>query len=267
MVLAPLRYPGGKAQYIPIIEHYANLCPHKHYIEPFAGGAAVALHFAINRFTPVVINDKDPVIYAFWCSVLNDTDAFIERILNTPVTIKNWHLCKEILSDARNQSRFNLGFAMFFLNRCNFSGCINANPIGGLHQTGKWRLDARFNKVELIRRIRLIAKNKSRIKITCDNAITLVKKTNRYDFLYLDPPYYTQGKKLYNDYLNDDGHDRLAKALKKTSANWLMSYDKNQYVESLYQDKLVREEFVRYSFIKKIKAKELLITSCPPPIG
>ncbi len=263
MPLSPLRYPGGKARLIPLVERYANTCQHDRYIEPFAGGASVALHFAIRRATPVIINDKDPRLYAFWKSILSDTDVFIQRIRRTPVNMKQWYRCKEIMADVGNGSHLELGFATFFLNRCNFSGCLTANPIGGIHQRGQWRMDARFNKADMISRIQTIARYKKRIQITNLDALELMQSEARqYDFIYLDPPYYGPGKYLYKNYLAPDGHERLAAVLNDTSASWLMSYDRSPVIESLYRDQIVSMDVpVNYSFIKKMKQREMLMFS------
>ena len=53
------------------------------YIEPFSGGAAIALALAIDGYMErIVINDYDRSIYAFWHSILYHTDTFIDKIRN-----------------------------------------------------------------------------------------------------------------------------------------------------------------------------------------
>lgn len=51
------------------------------------------------------------------------------------------------------------------MNRTNRSGIINAGVIGGIEQSGLWKLDTRFNREDLIFRIKKIAENKSRIHL------------------------------------------------------------------------------------------------------
>ena len=61
-------------------------------------------------------------------------------------------------------------FSAFYLNRCNRSGIImNGGPIGGVKQTGKWKLDARFNKAELRRRCEKVAEYRERIHVSGDD--------------------------------------------------------------------------------------------------
>ena len=76
MFYSPLRYPGGKNKLSKFI---SKICIDNningHYVEPYAGGASVALHLLIeNRIKKITINDYDRSIYAFWHSVLWDTN-------------------------------------------------------------------------------------------------------------------------------------------------------------------------------------------------
>jgi DNA adenine methylase len=42
-------------------------------------------------------------------------------------------------------SGFELGLAFLFFNRTNYSGIINAGPIGGKRQLSKYKMQCRFN--------------------------------------------------------------------------------------------------------------------------
>lgn len=262
MLLTPLRYPDGKAHYIPLVDQFSDsIKTYDRYIEPFAGGAAIALHFAIHRNTHVVINDKDPAIYSFWKCVVDTPNDFIHRVQTTEIKLEQWYKCKETMQKSNGNNFLDLGFAAFFLNRCNFSGSLKSNPIGGIKQAGKWRMHARFNKEDLVNRVRRIARHKRNIKVSNLDAVDLIKTTTKSDIIYLDPPYYKQGQKLYNDYLTEGGHERLADSLRENQARWLMSYDNCDYIKQLYTNLRVQSRAVRYSFLKKRKDAELLISS------
>ena len=74
---SPLRYPGGKSKIYNYIQHLISINNCKTYIEPYAGGAGVALSLIINGdVEKIMINDYDKSIYAFWYSVLNYTDDY-----------------------------------------------------------------------------------------------------------------------------------------------------------------------------------------------
>ena len=178
MFYSPLRYPGGKrklAKFIADICHENNVMDH--YVEPYAGGASVALYLLFNGYAKrVTINDLDKSIHAFWHTVLNHNDKLCDKIEKTPVTIENWKFVKKVQQNKDTASLFELGFSTFFLNRANYSGIINGGVLGGVNQDGKDLIDCRFNKKALIRRIVEIEKKKSQIDLYNMDAIELIKK-------------------------------------------------------------------------------------------
>ncbi len=48
-----------------------------------------------------------------------------------------------------------VGFSTFFLNRTNVSGVIKGGIIGGQEQQGEYKIDARYNGQNLIRKLSL----------------------------------------------------------------------------------------------------------------
>ena len=166
MFYSPLRYPGGKGKLTPFIEMLIEAYGHKGgtYIEPFAGGAGVAIELLERDIVSrIVINDLDKGIYSFWRAILNETDRFIDAIIQAPLDMTEWHKQHEICLAQNQKYSFELGFATFYMNRTNRSGIIKGGVIGGQDQAGIWKLDARFNKKELIDRIQKIAARKKDI--------------------------------------------------------------------------------------------------------
>ncbi|MBQ4796667.1 DNA adenine methylase, partial [Pectobacterium versatile] len=56
----PLRYPGGKGKLSYYIKSLleANLITDGYYVEPYAGGAAIALDLVVNEYVRnIIIND------------------------------------------------------------------------------------------------------------------------------------------------------------------------------------------------------------------
>lgn len=152
----------------------------------------------------IIINDKDRSIYAFWHSVLNRTELLCEMIEKTEVTINEWRKQKDIQARKKNADLLELGFSTFFLNRTNRSGIINGGMIGGVSQNGNYLIDCRFNKSELIDRIRRIASRKKDIHLYRKDALKLIDVIqNKYQdisaniIFYFDPPYYYKQNSLY----------------------------------------------------------------------
>lgn len=270
---SPLRYPGGKACLTPFITSLAqqNGVNGGTYIELYAGGAGAALNLLYNGvFNRIHINDYDYSIYSFWHSILNETDAFIQLIEKTPVTLEEWHRQKAVFEQGRNYEPLILGFATFYLNRTNRSGIIfKAGPIGGYNQQGNYLIDVRFNKKGLIERIKKVASFAAQIYLTNTDATEIIKDINQIhgnlnnSFLYLDPPYYYKGKHLYLNNYGHEGHQSLAIEMAQVNPNlkWLISYDNAQEIIALYPQKRLATFDLNYTLQEKRFGSELLIFS------
>ena len=237
---SPLRYPGGKtrlASFIGSMIKENNLLGID-YVEPYAGGAGVALSMLFEEYaSSITINDIDRSIYAFWHSVVHSNDRLCESIENIEVNIPNWIKARQTQSNKRNKNLFDLGFSTFFLNRTNVSGIIKGGVIGGIKQKGAYKIDARFNKKELIERIQKIDRFRDRINVFNKDGLELLKKINKRSFIYLDPPYVNKAKGLYINSYTEKDHLALAKLLQRkiTKENyWITSYDKTQFILNSY---------------------------------
>lgn len=263
---SPLRYPGGKACLSDYIKKLINVNEIENciYLEPFAGGAGAALNLLFQEHVDsIIINDFDPAIYAFWFSVLNETEKFIDRLSGISVSINEWRKQKEIFYN-NSSTLFEKGFSTFYLNRTNRSGILLGGPIGGLEQKGKWKIDARFNKEKLIKKIYEIGLYKNRIKLLNKDGIQLLKKYkyNNNLFIYLDPPYVNKASTLYLNHYSLEDHKNLADYLNSNiKLKWLLSYDNVEIIRKLYSKKKQKEFNLNYHANKCRKAQELLIFS------
>jgi DNA adenine methylase len=266
---SPLRYPGGKGKlshYIQLLIDY-NLLADGHYVEPYAGGASVALSLLFNEYASEIhINDFDFRIYSFWHSVLNNTDELCEQIQNTEVTVENWYTQKEIQNNPSKYNLLQIGFSTFFLNRTNRSGILKAGIIGGVEQNGKWKLDARFNKEDLIQRIKKISRYKERIRLYNEDAVKLTMKLNKSlpkkTLFYFDPPYYNKGKDLYINFYEHKDHQQIAETISQLKDRyWIVSYDDNENIRVLYTSFLQRTYQLNYHAANASKGTEIIIYS------
>ena len=266
MYHTPLRYPGGKAKFAPKIKSIIeNNDLHGHYVEPYAGGAGVALDLLFNGVcTDIHINDLDLAIYHFWKSITEETEDFIRLVSKTDVTIEEWHKQKEILKQD-DISPIERGFAAFFLNRTNRSGILKGGVIGGLQQSGNYKLDCRFNKEALIKRIQKIGSMNNKIHVyNQDTEKWLLEIDNLIpsnSLIYLDPPYYEKGQGLYRNFYNHQDHKSIKEKLIKVKTPWVVSYDNNQNIRDIYQQYRQEEYILNYSASQKMKATEVIIYS------
>ena len=267
MNISPLRYPGGKKKLTNFLASILSLnsIDKGVYLEPFAGGAGAALHLLLlGHVRNIIINDADYNIFCLWQAIVNNPETFKRRIKTVKVSLSTWQRQKLILENPQRHDPFEIGFATFFLNRCNRSGILNAGPIGGKQQKGVWEIDARFNKDELISRIEKISYFRDCIKVYNLDAIDFLKiffKTKNCLF-YLDPPYYVGGKRLYLNYYNREDHVNLAKYLQKELiAPWVLSYDNVPEIVKLYQQKKGIAYDLRYSVNTFKTGKEIMFFS------
>lgn len=269
MFNSPLRYPGGKNKLAAFI---AKICSDNgidgHYVEPYAGGASVALFLLLEGFVrKITINDKDRSIYAFWYSVLNYTNDLCQLVKETPITIEEWRRQKNIQKNKETVDLLELGFSTLFLNRVNRSGIINAGPIGGIEQSGDYKLDCRFNKEEINRRIKKIACHKSDINLFNIDALQLIElivreKLDDNVIFYFDPPYYHKADSLYLNFYNYKNHKEVSeRILDIQGISWIVSYDNVHEIRKLYGTSLKKEYSFKHTAYEQREGKEILYFS------
>lgn len=265
-IASPLRYPGGKATLSDLLRQVRKLnhVAHLSVAEPFAGGAGAALSLLFQEETPeIFINDGDPAIHDFWWSLINRPDDFIRTLDSVRVNMSEWKRQRETYRSSRRMSRLRRGFAAFYLNRCNRSGIIiDGGPIGGLRQSGIWKLGARFNKDELRRRCEKIAEFRDRIHVSSKDGIDFIAQIDaRSTFLFVDPPYYAKGQTLYLNTLDHSYHQRLAEQLKSMpGAAWVLTYDDCVEIRGMYNGWAnIRPFGLQYAAAKRRTGREILI--------
>ena len=269
MFYSPLRYPGGKGKLEPFMEFMVRKLNRVGgtYIEPFAGGAGIAIGLLENGLVnDVVINDLDKGIYSFWRAVLTETDRFIENIEQVPLSIEEWEKQRNICFEENTRYSFELGFATFYMNRTNRSGIIKGGVIGGKEQQGLWKLDARFNKETLIKRIETISKNKEHIHLYNKDIESFIRnyvpKYAENALVYFDPPYFNKGKQLYLNFFDYEDHVRIERKIRENiDCDWIITYDDTPEIATIYDGYNLRRYDLNYSVSKKRKASEIIIFS------
>lgn len=267
---SPLRYPGGKGRLAGFVQRIfeANGLVDGHYVEPYAGGAAVAISLlSLEYASHVCINDISKAVYLFWKALLVDTDALCKKISDKKVTVEEWKRQRHIQRHLRDYSRVEVAFSTFFLNRTNRSGIIDGGGmIGGCAQKGTWKLDARYNKKELIRRIETIAAYSNRIRVFNKDAedfldeIVPTLPTN--SLIFLDPPYFEQGHRLYENHYSPKDHARVARRVtQKLPRKWMISYDNHPQIRREYRGCKQLIYSLPYSAARRYEGAEVMFFS------
>lgn len=266
---SPLRYPGGKAPLSGFFEdaiHALGLIKPT-YVEPYAGGAGAGLDLLYRGIVGrVVINDLDYSVFSLWDSMVRRNGDFLDRFDSVPLTIEEWLRQREIYRrrDEPGVDRLDLGFATFYLNRTNRSGVLRGGVIGGLKQEGKYKLDARFNKETLRKRIEVVGGYRSKISVSHQDGVRRLRDwlPKENVFAYVDPPYYEKGSALYLNSFNDDQHRDLASLLNVLAdANWVLTYDRADFIRALYRERTSLDFNLHYSAHRREVASEFMVLS------
>jgi DNA adenine methylase len=204
--LSPLRYPGAKSALIPVISDLVSggsrvLGHPALFVEPFAGGASTGLRLIVEKVVDrILLADADSMVARFWQVAASETEWLIDRMWAEPVTLERWDYWRR-WTPKRIDDR-ETAVKCLFLNRTTFSGILHgrAGPIGGRRQSSAYKLDCRFNKEGLEKRLRLIGglySSRRIVDVWCkDWRQTLADVAEWYPHLlpnrviaYLDPPY------------------------------------------------------------------------------
>lgn len=269
MNYSPLRYPGGKSRLALFIALLIEKSKIKNpiYVEPFAGGAGVALNLLLDsKVNEIVINDYDKAIYSVWRAILNETDSFVQLIETTPLTVEEWRKQKKVYTENCNKYSLELGFAAFYLNRTNRSGILsNAGPIGGYEQKGNYLIDARFNREELKKRVLAIAQKKLSIHLYNKDIRSFIKKFfpiyQERAFVYFDPPYFNKGEALYKNFFSADDHQEIHDLISDIDCPWIVTYDDVQEIRDMYAQCSCRRYDLVYSVANNGTNSELMFLS------
>ena len=261
---SPLRYPGAKTGIGKLINQTVEAAATRLgraslFVEPFAGGAATALRLAgLGTADRVLLADADPLVATFWTVAAEQTSWLVDRMWDEPITLDRWDYWRRWRA-TRSGDR-ELAVKCLFLNRTTFSGILHgrAGPIGGRAQASEYRLDCRFNREQLQKRLEYVGdlyRTNRLLDVWCkDWEATLADVAEWYPQLlpdrvvaYLDPPYFEKSAKLYGLSFDPAGgyaprpgsalhsrwqhgreHLRLAEYLRrKARYRWILSYDYN----------------------------------------
>ncbi len=276
--MSPFRYPGSKQALAPYVRSFleANNIQAPHFYEPFAGGASLSLELlASNHIETTTLIERDPLVYSFWKCVRRHPAKLCDRLWKLNISINTWNKFQKYRAPGAD-SKFDLldlAVAGIFFNRVNFSGVIGAKPIGGMSQSSDYAINCRWNTESLVDKICTIAKYGSRIRVCQGDAFSFLRRSKQRiakqtkkgkALIYIDPPYYVQGWKLYRYFFEDQDHARLADYLDKLDTPWLCSYDDHPRIHELFAgpERKIVPINLQYTVRRNRRVNELLISNC-----
>lgn len=279
-IVSPLRYPGSKRRLASYIAHtleLSNLDPRALFVEPFAGGASVALQLLNDELAEEIgLADRDPLVASFWKAVFWDTEWLCERVGKMAVTLPRWKYFKHHVPTTDRER----ALACLFLNRTSFSGILapGAGPIGGHSRSSNYAIDCRFPRETLIRRIRQAGALRDRVAFVWNStwAQTLARMKlmeqagtlpRRGTFIYFDPPFFEKADGLYTYYFDTEEHRRFRDSVLKLDRPWLISYDDAPMAHTLYGARAkhvkVEQLYTPSGWTGQNAQREVIITNVP----
>lgn len=278
--VSPLRYPGGKARIAPVLEAVWGQAPPEAevWIEPFAGGAGVALALLESgAASEAWLVEANPAVAALWEWLLSDPDGAARRVELWEPTLDGFYAARDEVSRALegdSEVRDDLAWSAFVVNRCSFSGIVDGRvgPLGGRSQTGRYRVSSRWNGPALAERIRRVGSLSGRVRLVAGDALTLLEDLpdsglDGEAFVFADPPYVKAGPALYPWSFREEDHARLASALRAISSPWVATYDDDPVVRRLYDGCRIERVAMPHTAGKPHVGVELLIRPPSPESG
>ena len=229
-----LRYHGSKWRIAPwVISHFP---PHKVYVEPFGGSAAVLIQK--ERAITEIYNDLDAELFNLFKVVRDEAQAreLYYLLKWTPHSRLEYDAAFEVSDDPVEQARRSLVKVWF-----------------GMHTKGlkeKSGFDTRVNKdgycgrvnsfVKVPDLLELYKERLTGVILECVDALKLLDRHDSINTLtYLDPPYVsdTRSGKLYRHEMTNDDHRALAEKSRKLKGMIIISgYPSDLYDQELYSD-------------------------------
>jgi len=258
-----LRWAGSKKQILPILSKYWN-GNHRRYIEPFAGSACLFFNL---RPQSAILGDINRDLIETYQQIKECPSKVIGSIKNFKKGKYEYYQVREMkphtLSLSERAARF------IYLNRYCFNGLYRTNrngefnvPYGG-EKTGNIPSDdIIYSCSELLTDVTLIS----------GDFETTLSYVRYGDFVYMDPPYRVNNRRVFNEYdaltFSQDDLKRLKlwlKILTNKGIEFLLSYaesDEANYLREGYklEKVLVKRNIAGFSN-KRRNDYEVLITN------
>tara|TARA_B100001287_G_scaffold138130_1_gene116305 strand:- start:337 stop:1227 length:891 start_codon:yes stop_codon:yes gene_type:complete len=271
----PLRYPGGKSKAIKTLSQwYPKII--SEYREPFIGGGSIAIDITkSNPDIPIWINDLYVPLYNFWVQLRDRGEELSERVReekqNTldegdkdKITTSAKKLFNKYKEEIDTYDNFEKAVAFFIMNKCSFSGLTENSTFSQTASNSNFSLVG----ADKLKEFSKLIKN---WKITNVDYSKVMNVDGSDDtFVFLDPPYdikdflYGKNREMHRSF----NHDLFAENVFKCKHKFMITYNLNDKLTTLYKDYNLKEWKLRYSMAHRgdkgtdenIKT-ELLITN------
>jgi DNA adenine methylase len=261
-----LRWAGSKRRLLPKLAAYWS-GDRERYVEPFVGSAA--LFFAI-RPSRALLTDINPDLIETFAQIRDEPAKVHKRLVRLPLGRESYYILRAkdpaSLKPADRAARF------IFLNRFCFNGLYRTNMRGAFNvpyspaKTGNlpsWQ--------HLLACSRLLANVDLR---PGDFEKTVLENVKAKDFVYLDPPYAVQNRRVFRQYGPDtfgiSDLKRLSAVLDEIhsrGAHFVLSYAWCREANQAFKNWPTRRVYTQRNiagFVRhRRRAAELIVSNVP----
>jgi DNA adenine methylase len=215
------------------------------YFEPFLGGGAVLFHLiSQNSQLKCFVSDVNSTLIQSYVTIRDKADELIISLKeHSENYFKNPEEYYYQVRDSNPKNQIDQVSRLLFLNKTCFNGLYRVNSKGKFNvPIGRYVNPNIINKENLLA-VSQILQSKE-ISIKCEDFTTSLKKTQKDDFVYLDPPYQpTSSTANFTSYTNDSfsykDQERLFTTFQKLDSKGckvMLSNSKSKEVIGLFSE-------------------------------
>lgn len=258
-----LRWAGSKRKLLPQL---LDTIPDKYdrYVEPFAGSAC--LFFEIEPKKALLGDINDELINTYM-QLKQNSDLVIETLCNLEGTRDKYYQYRSI--SPQSLPKYERAVRFIYLNRFCFNGLYRTNQQGLFNVPFGGGKSGVLPSPDMLRTVASLLKKTTFVSGSFEKTLSRVKVG---DFVYLDPPYSIQSRRVFNEYSHHVfGDDQLAllkahlKRLNRMGIPFLVSYGFSREATELAKGFNRREVVVQRQIAgftaKRRRSRELLITN------
>ncbi len=260
------RWAGSKRKVLPVLAEYWST-KFKRYVEPFAGSAALFFKLQPKR---ALLGDINSTLIEAYAVIRDQPDNVYRSVMRIVQSENNYYRVRD--RNTSTMSDFQRAVRFVYLNRNCFNGIFRTNT------DGKFNVPYAHKKPGVIPSIdnfRKCAALLQRATLKCGDFGSLVSSVRAGDFVYLDPPYAVESRRIFRQYDRRDFTSRdltrlseHLRTIESKGASFVVSYADCAEARRLFKRWDVRRIRVRRNVAGFVSARriavELLATNIQP---